>query len=102
MLPELLPELPAPHQADTRALAEAILEGWRSVGGRPRPLEERTARRFRLQAQSSRMPWAELMRAGAFLTLEIMNNNPATPAEQQLLLADAAIWTSLEWVLARG
>jgi hypothetical protein len=101
IVPELLAELAAPRQAETRALAGAILEAWRGVGGHPRPLEERAARRLRLHAQSSRIAWEELMRAGAFLTIEIMNNSPTVPAEQQLLLADAALWSSLEWALAQ-
>jgi len=101
MLPALQGELPPDLQQRNQALAEAIMGAWRGVGGRPTPVRPPGGGGgWRLHAQAQSVPWANLMRAGAMLTLEIHNNNPQTPAEQQLLLYDAAIWAAVGALLA--
>jgi hypothetical protein len=99
ILPALQSELPRPLQEHNWTLAEAILANWRGVGGHPTPLELREARPEPLHAQSQVAPWAELVRSAPMLTIEIQNNSPQTPAEQQLLLMDTAIWTTIALTL---
>jgi hypothetical protein len=105
ILPDLQSELPEERQAYNRQWAETLHAAWAGVGGTPRPeLRGGLFRGWTDQLQLHRRMksgfFHELQRAAALLTLEIRNNHPATPAEQQLLLMDTAIWRSVEFLLA--
>jgi hypothetical protein len=99
ILPALQHELDSDRQACNLAWSEALNVAWREVGGRPTPVRGDGPSRGKVQRQSDTVPWAGLQRAGAYLTIEIQNNSPATPAEQQLLLFDTVIWRSIAYLL---
>lgn len=104
VLPGVQDELPEDLQETNRRWAEALHETWSTVGGRPLPSFQTgfayLDRENSLHSQLVKSPLRErLTRENAFMTLEIQNNNPATPADQQLLLVDSAIWRSVEYLL---
>ena len=99
--PDALPRMPDARQQELLAWAEKVLAGWRMVGGRPSPLDDPLRPRdeeglHRRQFGGLR---AELQRESLYLVAEVQNNSPSTPAEEQLLLVDAAIWSSVEHLL---
>jgi len=101
--PESLGQMPAAKQQELLAWAGKVLDAWRTVGGTPVPLDDPHGLRaeeglHRRQFGDLR---AELQRNSLYLVSEVQNNSPQTPAEEQLLLADAAIWSSVQYLLAR-
>ena len=105
ILPEIQSTLSEARQAYNRQWAEALTEAWAGVGGRPRTalrdgLFNDWSDQLQLHRRMKPGLLAELQQAAPFLTLEIRNNHPQTPAEQQLLLMDTAIWRSVELLLA--
>ena len=101
LLPALQDALGEEQQATNLGLAEALGAAWRQTGGRPTSARggRRELSRFQRQAAVAGVPWEALQRAGAFITVEIQNNSPRTPAERQLLLMDTAIWRSIAYML---
>ncbi len=104
ILPEIQATLPGARQSYNRQWAEALNEAWAGVGGQPRRelrqgLLNTWSDRLQLHPRMKSSLFEELQRAVPLLTLEIRNNHPETPAEQQLLLMDTAIWRSVEYLL---
>jgi hypothetical protein len=93
----------AAKQHRLQAWARKIEAAWRAVGGTPIPLEEEAREEEAgLQRRQFGPLLEELERDSLRHLVEIRNNSPCTPAEDQLLLADAAIWSSVEFLLAGG
>ncbi len=105
ILPEVQATLPEEQQMYNRQWAEALNEAWAGVGGKLRTdlregMFNSWSDRLQLHPRLKSGLFDELQRAAPLLTLEIRNNHPDTPAEQQLLLMDTAIWRSVEYLLA--
>ena len=103
MLPGIQAELPEPLQRADTSWAEALNTAWRRAGGSPTPIDRGIADRPPAGAGLHRRGmggvWHELQAAGPYLVAEIQNNSPLTPAEDQLLLMDTAIWASVAHLL---
>jgi len=103
MLPGIQAELPEPLQRADTSWAEALNTAWRRAGGSPTPIDRGIADRPPAGAGLHRRGmggvWHELQTAGPYLVAEIQNNSPLTPAEDQLLLMDTAIWASVAHLL---
>ncbi len=100
-LPVLQPELPEEIQAANLRWGQSIIACWRELGANPVPeprgfpyaRDEQTVRWFR-------DCWGESQRKAPELVVEVQNNNPRTPPEQQLALERAAIVVTIEQLLA--
>ena len=103
ILPDIQEELPKIRQEYNEQWACRLVEAWQGVGGLPRQdlrisfsdWVDRLESHKRMKSSLIH----ELQAESALLTLEIRNNTPETPAEQQLLLMDVAIWRSVEYLL---
>lgn len=99
-LPVLQPELPAPIQAANVAWGQAVIDRWAAMGANPMPAprgfpyvrDTETVRWFR-------DCWEASQRKAPEIVVEVQNNNPRTPPEQQLALELAAIQTTIEQML---
>ncbi|MHB0877501.1 MAG: hypothetical protein ACYC5O_15795 [Anaerolineae bacterium] len=100
--PDGLPQMPGGKQQRLLAWAKKIEATWRAVDGEPITLS--VPARIEAETGVQRRLFGslddELDRDGLSLLVEIQNNSPRTPAEEQLLLADAAIWSSVEFLLS--
>jgi hypothetical protein len=102
-LPVLQPELPAAIQEANLAWGRAVIDRWRSGGANPMP-EPRSFPYYR-DTQTVRWfrdCWEEAQRRAPELVVEVQNNNPRTPPEQQLALELAAITVTVEQLLEHG
>jgi hypothetical protein len=100
-LPVLQPELPAPIQAANETWARAVIARWQQIGATPVP----APRSFPYYADTEtvrwfRECWGEAQRRAPELVIEVQNNSPRTPPEQQLALELAAIYVTIEELLA--
>ena len=99
-LPVLQPALPPALQAANENWGRAVIARWRTLGANPVPeprgfpygRDPQTVRWFRAC-------WEESQRRAPELVVEVQNNNPRTPPEQQLALALAAIQVTVEQLL---
>jgi hypothetical protein len=96
MLPALQAELPPAQQDTNEAWAQELMEAWARVGGKPSPLRRGGFPESLIHRQTPVVPWSDLQRCSPMLTIEIQNNSPQTPHEQQLMLMETAIWRSVE------
>lgn len=99
--PDSLAGTPGPKAHRLQAWAHKVEAGWRAVGGQPIPLSltEGEAGEKGLHRRQFGELRSELERDSLRLLVEVQNNSPRTPAEEQLLLMDAAIWSSVEFLL---
>jgi hypothetical protein len=100
-LPVLQPELPPEIQAANLAWGRAVIDNWRSLGANPMP-EPRGFPYVRdtETVQWFRNCWEESQRRAPEIVVEVQNNNPRTPPEQQLALELTAIQVTVEQLLA--
>lgn len=99
-LPVLQPELPPHLQEANLSWGRAIIQRWQELGANPVPeprgfpyvRDTETVRWFR-------NCWEDSQRRAPELVVEIQNNSPRTPTEQQLLLASHAIRITVDQLL---
>jgi hypothetical protein len=99
-LPVLQPELPPEIQEANVAWGQAVIDRWRALGANPVPAprgfpyvrDTETVRWFR-------NCWEESQRRAPEIVVEVQNNNPRTPPEQQRALELAAIQVTIEQLL---
>src|SRR5437762_936366 len=99
-LPVLQPELPPEIQAANVAWGQAVIARWRTLGatpmaeprGFPYVRDTETVRWFR-------NCWEASQRKAPEVVVEVQNNHPRTPPEQQLALELAAIYVTIEQLL---
>ncbi len=99
-LPVLQPELPPAIQDANVVWASATIDRWRAMGADPVP----QPRPFPYYADSDsvrwfRDSWGDSQQRTPELLVEVQNNNPRTPPEQQLALELAAITLTIEQLL---
>ncbi len=100
ILPTTFEEQPSHLQEEERAWAQEIVEAWRQAGARP--MEEiRPLGYSGQQRQYFVDVWGAYYQRHALVATEVHNNNPATPPQQQRLLSEIAIITSLHRLMAR-
>ena len=100
-LPVLQPELPPVIQETNVAWGQAVIERWRALGaepvaaprGFPYVRDTETVRWFK-------SCWGDAQQRTPEIVVEVQNNNPRTPPEQQLALELAAIQVTVEQLLA--
>jgi hypothetical protein len=99
-LPVLQTELTEQLQAANVAWGRAIIQRWQRLGGYPVP----EPRAFPYQTDSKTIDWfrdcwGEAQQRAPELVVEVQNNSPRTPPEQQLALQQAAIRVTVEHML---
>jgi hypothetical protein len=99
-LPVLQAELPEQLQAANVAWGRAIIEAWRGMGAMPVP----EPRGFPYQADTKTMAWfrdcwGDAQHRAPELIVEVQNNSPRTPPEQQMALQQAAMRVTIEQML---
>lgn len=100
-LPVLQPELPPAVQAGNQAWGEAVIARWQAMGAAPIPAPRSFPYYQDTQTvQWFRECWGESQHQAPELVVEVQNNNPRTPPEQQLALESAAIQVTIERLLA--
>lgn len=104
-LPVLFPELPAKIQEENVAWARALIARWHELGeATARPVPEPRSFPYYDDEQTVgwfRACWGEAEQRAPELIVEIQNNSPRTPPEQQLLLMEATIWQTIDLILSR-
>lgn len=99
-LPALQAELPAQIQAANTSWGQAIIQRWQSLGATP--VAEPRSFPYRADTQTIRWfraCWGEAQHRAPELVVEVQNNSPRTPPEQQLALQQAAIKVTIERLL---
>jgi hypothetical protein len=99
-LPVLQAELPEQLQAANVAWGRAIIEAWQGLGATPVP----EPRGFPYQSDTKttawfRDCWGDAQHRAPELIVEVQNNSPRTPPEQQLALQLAAMRITIEQML---
>lgn len=99
-LPVLQVELPEQIQAANVAWGQAIIDAWQRMGATPVP----APRGFPYQSDTKttawfRDCWGEAQHRAPELIVEVQNNSPRTPPEQQLALQQAAMRVTIEQML---
>jgi hypothetical protein len=99
-LPVLQAELPEHLQAANVAWGQAIIEAWQGMGAAPVP--EPRGFPYQRDAKTTtwfRDCWGEAQHRAPELIVEVQNNSPRTPPEQQLALQQAAMRVTIEQML---
>jgi hypothetical protein len=100
-LPVLQPELPPQIQQANVAWGQAVIDRWRAIGANPVPAPRGFPYvRDTETGQWFRNCWEESERRAPEIVVEVQNNSPRTPPEQQLALELAAIHVTVEQLLA--
>jgi len=102
-LPVLQAELPEQIQAENVAWGQAIIQRWQRLGAAAMP----EPRSFPYQADTEsirwfRECWGHAQHRAPELVVEVQNNSPRTPPEQQLALEQAAVKVTIERLLQIG
>ena len=100
-LPVLQPEVPPDIQEANVSWGQTVIDRWRAIGAHPLP----APRGFPYVRDSEtvqwfRHCWEESQRRAPEIVVEVQNNHPRTPPEQQLALELAAIQVTVEELLA--
>ena len=98
ILPFMQNDLPEPIQAANRRAAAAILQAWREMGARPIP-EAKPLGYREDQLRYFRQCYSDIFPKVPFVTVEVQNNSPKTPAVVQQQLIETSIRAAIGCVL---
>jgi hypothetical protein len=98
ILPCLQDELPEERQQANVALAEAVIRAWQQAGGVPIP-EPRPLGYTGEQRQYFIDTWGDMYYTSTVSTSEVQNNNPQTPAAEQMRLTEVAVTAATEHLM---
>jgi len=101
ILPILQPELPEAIRATNQAWGEEIVAAWAASGASPLP-EVAPLNYTGVQAEYFRRSWRDIVHTTSKITVEIQNNNPRTPPQEQVRLMDVAMRVTVERALREG
>lgn len=104
-LPVLLPELSPPLQEANLLWARQIIAAWEALDAVARAVPAPRSFPYYGDDQTTgwfRACWGESEQRIPQLTVEVQNNNPATPPGQQLLLMETAIWNTITVACSGG
>lgn len=98
ILPFMQNDLPEPIQTANRRAAKAILQAWREMGARPIP-EAKPLGYGEDQLRYFRQCYGDIFPKVPYVTVEVQNNSPKTPAVAQQQLIEASIRAAIRCVL---
>lgn len=101
ILPFSQKDLPPRIQKANVEAAAAVLKAWQDIGAKAMP-DARPLGYGEDQLQYFRKCWKEINEETPEITIEIQNNSPRTPPDQQRKLMEVAILAAIDWALSQS